>query len=321
MKPLADHGTTARAKGRPATGVKGCPCAPCRTAEAVYDKKRRVFNATGRTLMVDTAPVAVHLKELFDAGAGWNQIAAAAQSSTATVHSILTGRVTQCRRVTARKLLAVKAQDVIPAKRPVNACGSIRRMHALLALGHTNKAITIASGVEHSMLSDLINERLAIVTRHVAERIDLGFRTLAGRQGTSARSINRARRNNWAPAAAWDEESIDDPAAHPEWTGHCGTDRGFWTHRLQKILMCQPCEQAHSDWKTAHAHLEPRARIAAAHRARCAASNRGSELAEDGRELLRLGCSPDQAAERLGVTRQHLQQELCRHPETAKKAA
>lgn len=214
-KPLAPHGTTARAKGRPARGVKGCGCRPCRAAEAAYDKKRRVFNATGRTLMVDTAPVAAHLQHLFASGAGWTQIAAAAESSTATVHAILTGRVTQCRRATASKLLAVKAQDVIPSNRPVNACGSIRRMHALLALGHTNKAITAASGVEHSMLSDLINERLTTVTRHVAERIDIGFRALAAQRGTSVRNINRARRNNWAPPAAWDDGALDDPAGEP----------------------------------------------------------------------------------------------------------
>lgn len=216
MKPLAEHGTTARAKGRPARGVKGCPCAPCRTAEATYDKKRRFLNATGRTLMVDATPVAEHLRQLFSAGAGWHQIATAAESSTATVHAIITGRITQCRRVTASKFLAIKAQDVIPSNRAVDACGSIRRMHALLALGHTNKAITVASGVEHSMLSDLINERLTTVTRHVADRIDIGFRALAAKRGTSARNINRARRNNWAPPAAWDDEAIDDPARGPE---------------------------------------------------------------------------------------------------------
>lgn len=215
MKPLADHGTTARAKGRPALGVKGCPCTPCRRAEAAYDKKRRVFNATGRNLMVDTEPVVIHLKDLFAAGAGWNQIAEAAGSSTATMHAILTGRVKRCRRTTASKLLAVKAQEVIPSSRPVDAVGSIRRMHALLALGHTNKAITAASGVEHSMLSDLINERVTVVTRHVAERIDVGFRALAAQRGTSVRSLNRARRNNWAPPAAWDDEAIDDPGAEP----------------------------------------------------------------------------------------------------------
>lgn len=215
MKPLAEHGTTARAKGRPSRGVKGCGCKPCRNAEAAYDKKRRVFNATGRTLMVDTRPVAAHLQQLFAAGAGWNQIATAAESSTATVHAILTGRVTQCRRATASKLLAVKAQDVIPSNRPVNACGSIRRIHALLALGHTNKAIAAASGVEHSMLSDLINEHVTTVTRHVAHRIDTGFRALAAKRGDSVRSLNRARRNSWAPPAAWDEDTLDDPSGEP----------------------------------------------------------------------------------------------------------
>lgn len=41
---------------------------------------------------------------------------------------------------------------------------------------------------------------------------------------------------------------------------------------------------------------------------------RGELLAADGRELLALGVHIDQAATRLGVTRNHLQQELLRHP-------
>lgn len=43
---------------------------------------------------------------------------------------------------------------------------------------------------------------------------------------------------------------------------------------------------------------------------------RGELLAADGRELLALGVRIDQAAARLGVTRNHLQQEMLRHPQT-----
>ncbi|MFD9568068.1 hypothetical protein [Streptomyces sp. NPDC059994] len=42
---------------------------------------------------------------------------------------------------------------------------------------------------------------------------------------------------------------------------------------------------------------------------------RGELLAADGRELLAHGVHVDQAAKRLGVTRQHLQQALVRHPQ------
>lgn len=52
-----------------------------------------------------------------------------------------------------------------------------------------------------------------------------------------------------------------------------------------------------------------------------AAASREADLAHDGRELLRHGADTEQAAERLGVTRNHLQQALLRHPDTLKEGA
>jgi hypothetical protein len=48
---------------------------------------------------------------------------------------------------------------------------------------------------------------------------------------------------------------------------------------------------------------------------------RGEILAADARELFRYGVTVTQAAERLGVTRNHLQQELLRHPQTETELA
>jgi hypothetical protein len=316
VKPLADHGTTARAKGRPSSGIPGCSCPACRAAENAYDKRRRYLNATGRSLMVDTAPVAAHLRHLFEADAGWSQLAAATGCSSSTLHAILTGRIAECRRATANKILAVRAGDAIPHGRMVPAVGSIRRLHALLAAGHRCLDISAASGVEHSMISDLVNERLTVVKRHVAERIDCGYRKLVNCTGTSARSKNRALRGGWAPPGAWDD--IDDPNACPEWTGYCGTDRGYWTHRQQKLPMCQRCQQAHDEWMAEHEHLGKFERNKRAFAARAAASTREADLAADAREIKRLcGVDDEQAAARLGVTRQHLQQAMLRHPAPA----
>jgi hypothetical protein len=48
---------------------------------------------------------------------------------------------------------------------------------------------------------------------------------------------------------------------------------------------------------------------------------RGATLAADARELFGYGVPVEQAAERLGVTRNHLQQELLRHPAPAEEVA
>ena len=67
--------------------------------------------------------------------------------------------------------------------------------------------------------------------------------------GVSLHSYNRARRHaathGWAPPAAWDDDRLDDPAAHPDWTGSCGTPSGAAAHRRDGLLpVCRPCLDA-----------------------------------------------------------------------------
>ncbi|MFI6560345.1 hypothetical protein [Streptomyces sp. NPDC050534] len=214
MKPLAEHGTTARAKGRPAAGIPGCPCTPCRRAENNYDKRRRFLNQTGRSLMVDTKPVADHIRGLFAADAGWIQLAAVSGCSTSTIHNLLTEKNPQCRRSTANKLLAIQPGDCIPEHRSTPALVSIRKARALVALGHKCRDIDTTCGIDHTVLTDLLNGSLTTVSLGLARRVDAGFRKLSTTPGTSARSRNRAAREGWAPPAAWDD--IDDPEAQPD---------------------------------------------------------------------------------------------------------
>jgi len=320
-KPLPPHGTTARAKGRPAAGVKGCSCRPCRDAENAYNKRRRILNETGRTLMVDAAPVRAHLEKLFADGAGWIQLAAATSCSSSTLAAIRRGQRTEITRRVASKILAVQAADVLPPNRSVPATGSIRRCHALVAAGHRIIDIADASSLDFATVRHVISGRPETISVRTAAAITTAYRALAGRRGDSARSLHRAAREGWAPPGAWDDDRIDDPAAFPDWTGHCGTDRGWWLHRLEKIPGCQPCEQAHQQWKAEHAHLSPQELFAALGKARTAARTREADLAHDARELMRYGADTEQAAARLGVTRQHLQQALIRHPETRAEVA
>ncbi|MGW2089630.1 hypothetical protein [Streptomyces sp. NPDC001880] len=316
FKPLADHGTTARAKGRPASGLKGCPCRPCRDAENAYDKRRRFLNETGRSVRVEAAEATAHLKELFEAGAGWNQLVAVTGCSSSTLVAIVHNQRTSISRRVSNKILAVDVSDVLPPRRRVSAIGSIRRCRALIATGHSCLDIAAASPLDPATIRYLVNGRPETVSAPTADGVMAAYTTLSNRRGTCQRSLNRAARERWAPTAAWDDERIDDPAAVADWTGVCGTDRGWWMHTLQKLPMCEPCRTAHEEWKAQHRGL-PRGEFQVALMAsRASASSRGADIATDARELMRLGCDYEQAAARLGVTRQHLQQELHRHPET-----
>lgn len=216
MKPLADHGTTARAKGRPSASIKGCPCRPCRDAENRYGKRRRYLNATGRTINVPAEPIAQHLDNLFAAGAGWTQLAAATECSSSVLCSIRKRQQPIVRRTVANRILAVQPGDAIPPGRPVPAIGSIRRIQALLAAGHRCKDIAEASDLDGSTIRILLNDQPDKTTRHVAERLASGYSKLAATPGTFARSLNRATREGWHTIEYWEDvDRIDDPTFDP----------------------------------------------------------------------------------------------------------
>ncbi|MGW5173196.1 hypothetical protein ACWERY_02360 [Streptomyces sp. NPDC004082] len=217
MKPLADHGTTARAKGRPTAGIKACPCRPCRDAENAYDKRRRLLNETGRTLMVDAAPVQAHLRALFTDGAGWMQLGAAATCSTSTLVAILRGERSVITRRVASRILAVRAADVLPPHRHVPAAGSIRRCRALIAVGHRFLDIANASPLDPATVRFIISGRPQNVSAQTAAGVITAYEVLAGRIGNSTRSLNRAAREGWRDPQWWDDMGrIDDPDFNPD---------------------------------------------------------------------------------------------------------
>jgi hypothetical protein len=315
--PLPPHGTSARGTGRPGQGIPGCKCQPCRNAKNKADSMRALANLSGRPVRVPAAPVAAHVRALLDAGMGWVRITRAAHSSSCTLARILNGQEL-IRRTAAERILAVKYR---PAPgRTVNATGTRRRIQALMAIGHTITGIAAESGVDHSVIHDILNGA-ANVRGVTYDRIAAAYDWLAGgppadvRPSAATVSRKRAAREGWAPPIAWDDDRIDDPAATPEWTGCCGTDRGWWMHTLHDIPMCPRCETAHAAWLAERRDLPGRERWRQLALAKGAASSRGANLAHDARELMRIsGLDIEQAAERLGITRQHLYQELVRHP-------
>jgi hypothetical protein len=283
-----------------------------------------VSSNPGKGPLVDAEPARQHARQLMAGGVSIKRLALAAGVGQATVTGILyrratnRPRATRIRQVNADRILAVQAQDIVTGR--VEATGTRRRLQALMAAGWP--LYRVAPYIDrhpHYVTEILRCNRVYSTTAHA---VAVAYNQLWNQDpatrgvlpGTAKRVRNYALANSWAPPAAWDDDQIDNPAAAPEWTGHCGSDRGWWTHRLQSLPMCPHCEEAHGQWKRDHAHLTTRERWTALRHAQAAASSRGSDIAEDGRELLRFGCDYDTAAERLGVTRQHLQQELVRHP-------
>lgn len=60
----------------------------------------------------------------------------------------------------------------------------------------------------------------------------------------ASRARSYAKKNGYAPPSCWDGDTIDDPAAIPEWTGKCGTFFGWRIHTTEGIPLCPACADA-----------------------------------------------------------------------------
>lgn len=290
------------------------------TARTAYRSNRRRRNQRelqGIDGLTDGHTVAAHIQTCLNAG--WTRlgIAAASHVSDRAIRYILAGQP-KVQRDNALRLLAIQ-----PHHSPcVPALGIIRRIRALCRAGYPIRWTAQQASCSNRHIYEILNGTAPLVDRGLAERFADVYHRHETRPGPSSPSRIAATNKEWPGPEAWDPDTIDDPNGKPEWTGHCGTDRGWWMHKQQQLPMCQRCEQAHADWLAAHRHLPPSERFRALGIARGEASGRGAALADDARELMRIsGLTHDQAAERLGITRQHLHQELCRHPEPAEAAA
>lgn len=311
---LPPHGTPSRGRGSRGGGRPACPCQPCRKAMRTYNKQLRYLASTGRSRLVDAEPVRKHLQLLIANGDALSVLAEQLGRPRSTLASLANNKRHRITRVLADDILAIRPGRASAHNRSVLAVGATRRMRALVALGHPVRTIAETADIEYSTASYLLNGHPATIHYELTQRVDRAYRLLSETTGTHVRSLRRAQREAFAPPAAWDDDTIDDPQARPEWTGYCGTDRGWWSHRQQNIPMCEACDQAHAQWKTEHAHLPRSEFMTRLTASRASASRRGETIAHDSRELLAQGLSVEHAAERLGITIQHLHQELRRHP-------
>ncbi|MBQ1118468.1 hypothetical protein [Streptomyces sp. C3-3] len=295
--------------------LRGCRRTECLNAHYRYMSRYRLDRERGSARRVPPGPAAQHVLSL--AAAGWTvgQIAAAAGCAERTILDIRAQANKTIKKDLADRILKARPTlATVPGTTKVPAVGTVRRVQALMAIGHSLADIADAMGMARTALSNTVCGRrpaVAVDTARSAQRV---YKEMSERPGDAKRSINRAVTRGWAPPAAWDDDTIDDPTARPEWTGHCGTDRGWWTHRQQNIPVCTACDQAHAQWKAEHNHLPRSEFMTSLGASRASASRRGESIAHDGRELLAQGYTFEHAAERLGITLPYLHHELRRHP-------
>ncbi|MEU3529183.1 hypothetical protein AB0E62_35935 [Streptomyces sp. NPDC038707] len=303
------------------------------TEQAIREAKNRWARRRRRLIgygqwqpFTDAARVREHVLAIQATGMGLAGIAKHTSVGIGTLEYLLYrkdqyGPAAAIRTESAQALLAYwPALDDYEDGANIDATGTRRRLQALAKMGWSSKAIhqridcSSVQTLERLRYRTKVTAKLARAIRDVYNDLSAKAAEEHGvHPSIASRSRTYATRYGWAGPEAWDPDTIDDPDAKPDWTGHCGTDRGWWLHRLEGIPVCQPCEAAHGQWKAERAHLTHSERWRELAQARGEARSREVDLAHDGRELLRHGVDIERVAERLGVTRNHLQQAMLRH--------
>jgi hypothetical protein len=256
--------------GRPHGNAKyhleSCRCPVCCKAARDYDNNRRRAIAYGRWQpFVDAEPVRQHVRALGEFGIGWIRAAKLAGVSTGGVSKLLYGDnlrgLAPTKRVrpdTALKLLAVEpVLDNLGHRTVVDGTGTRRRLQALVYAGWTQSELARRMQMDRSNFARTIDSGLVEVAtlKTVRALYDQLWRTDPVNAGVPAHRANAARQiaasRGWAPIGVWDDDRIDDPAAEPDWTGHCGTLRGRNIHYRIKVPVCQACRNAHANQQQA----------------------------------------------------------------------
>lgn len=178
--------------------VAGCRCPACGRANLHYDKQRDLRKLRG-PLVVPPDRAAQHIERCLQHGMTYEPFVDAGISGASRIHRRLIANILA---TTEAKVLAVTP---IPGETWFPKRGAVRRLRALVALGHMQNRIAAEVGVAEQHLSMLINEyRSGRIEPGLWKRIDNAYRTLAMTPGDSDAARRRAQRNQWPSPLAWD---------------------------------------------------------------------------------------------------------------------
>jgi hypothetical protein len=244
--------------------LDGCRCYTCAVARSRYEENRSKGIIAGTWQpFVDAEPVRVHIRTLRDCGMGLRAIAAAAGVDRKRLQAVTVGRPERgtgpqekVRPDLAAAVLAVEPtlENLAPSTL-INPAGTRRRLQALVAMGWPQQHLAVRLGMTPNNYGAMVRAEHVLVRRALAVRdlYEQLWRADPLEHGATQAGVTRARRhaaaNGWAPVGAWDDDTIDDPAAYPDWTGQCGTPQGYGAHTRLDIPQCEPCRAAYRTYR------------------------------------------------------------------------
>jgi hypothetical protein len=165
-----------------------------------------------REKLVDAGPALTHLRQLRGAGMPLLHIAARAGVGKATLCDLLAATTPgMVKEDTAAAILGTRLR--ISPYAPVDVTGTRRRVEALARAGWTRDHIGAAIGRSSRRILEWI--RGGTVPAGMAEAVKRFYDQNVYRKGPSSEVAALARGKRWHSHWAWDDDTIDDPAAEP----------------------------------------------------------------------------------------------------------
>lgn len=208
-----------------------------------YNTRRERDIAYGRwqSGYVDAEPARRHVLALRAAGMGKRRVAEVSGVSLSVIHALINGRPERgtppSRRIAAANAHAILAvpmpetRDIAPGAR-VDSTGTTRRLQALVAVGYTQSDLARRLRIMPTNSTCLFRGLRPQVLACTALRVATLYDELSMTTGPSQSARDRARKLRWAPPLAWDDDTIDNPDATPDFGDR---QRPSWADRYREL--------------------------------------------------------------------------------------
>ncbi|OMI34454.1 helix-turn-helix domain-containing protein [Streptomyces sparsogenes] len=195
-----------------ATHPRTCHCENCDRRRRRAKKQRALNRHLGIPNRLDPTLARHHLAKLRQT-MSWVHIAEASGCSAAHLRNIAAGRMSQINRQTHEKIMAVQPAERRDSGFYIDATGSVRRVRALMAIGHSQYAIAEAAKTATCRVWRLAQGQ-ATMRQKLADKIEHAYKQLAHTPGTSTRARSIAAAGDWRDPLWWEDMGgIDDPQA------------------------------------------------------------------------------------------------------------
>lgn len=192
---------------------QACRCEPCRTAHAVYSRKRLQAKRAGEPYTRDASKARRHLRMLLAAGFRMVELERAMGISNPRVKTILEDPDARIYASTEAKVLSTSQADVYEHCREVPSTVPSRMVRSLTALGWGPAEISRLADVHVQTIRATRDKPRPRMGRDTAELIGRAYDTLIGVPKPGGEYANEcralARRKGWAAPAT----------THDHWEG------------------------------------------------------------------------------------------------------